>query len=313
MKYLPRAIDNLIKYLFEDFKGRQLKPKFDNIDILLSGGIDSTVLLFTILETYKHITNKGSIYEIYGLPNINVISVEPNFSGNKTSREKIARIKIKDQISNLYEYRNFNHLITYSTLKDISDFKINGFGFKQTLYWLSSLMYSLSNDKESHLLLFSYNGSDKEITYKENIMEIIHNSLCISNSCFHPDMSNYNISFPFESMYKYQVIQLGAEINLKWKERLNNPMIDILWDNITVCEDGNGDIDTPNYWCGKCNTCKGVETELLIGLLYSKDDEEYSMFKYLLDKFFGVELVDKKGNNNEEEKRVKDDKPTEEE
>ena len=246
----------------------------DNIKVVLfSGGFDSTYMLHDICRHSDPNTK------------IQIISITATFlHREKESREIEARKRILNYMKAKYYNLEFiEDTINLDFTK--STFKFSA-GLFQPLFWISSLVTLLKEDKE-HDIIFSYICGDQALSYKEDIKSIVRSSLSINNND-----TTANIEFPLEFLDKSVII--GRLIDED----------EFLFYNATSCETGESD------YCGKCVPCNHTIqalTNIVVSnninyLFVNKSKYSYiqDICKEYLKNHFGIELnINKKSDNDD--------------
>ena len=243
------------------------------IFILFSGGYDSSYLVSKVLNKFENIGYDS----VTNNTEINLVSIEANFSGSKTDREKETRKKLID-----YWKRKYSIKINCSTIKiDVSDLKVKTtIGLLQPLFWLPSLLTSLDLVNYDCIdILFSYILGDQSLSVKENIDNIINNTLNIAV------MDTVDAYFT-----EYNCKDIKAKVNTAYplshisKEDLLLDLIRLdqyVFENCTTCEN-SGPID----FCGFCKPCFTLKQSLNNILSYGAiSAEERSIINKKLSQF----------------------------
>ena len=250
------------------------------IFILFSGGYDSSCLVSKVLNKFENIGYDS----VANNTEINLVSIETNFSGSKTDREKEARKKLID-----YWKRKYSVKIKYNTLKiDISDFRVNtsSIGLMQPLFWLPSLLTSLDlTDYDCIDILFSYILGDQSLSVKESIDNIINNAL---NIVVFDTVDTYFTDFNCKGIKAK--VSTAYPLSLLSKEEVILDLIRLdpyVFENCTTCEN-SGPVD----FCGFCKPCFCLKQSLNNLLNYGGlSAEERSIIKKKLSQFNKEEKI----------------------
>lgn len=244
------------------------------IFILFSGGYDSSYLVSKVLNKFENIGYDG----VTNNTEINLVSIEANFSRSKTNREKEVRKKLID-----YWKRKYSVKIKCNTLKiDISDFRIDTrtTGLFQPLFWLPPLLTSLNlADYDCIDILFSYILGDQSLSVKESIDNIISNALDIAViDTVDAYFTEYNCKgIKAKVSTAYPLSYLSKEDLLLDLIRLD-PYV---FENCTTCENTSS-VD----FCGFCKPCFTLKQSLNNILSYGAiSAEERSIINKKLSQF----------------------------
>ena len=189
------------------------------VNILFSGGYDSTLLLCDAVIVEK--------------TEVNVITIEPDFSHDKVERERKARNEIIKVLREKYDAR-----ITVSTIKiDISaSHYVDSTYLTQPLFWLPAI-FTLTKADENNEVRIGYILGDQALTHTSDFEEM-------AKAVSHFKDKELYITFPLKYYSKEEVLM-----------RLYTEFTDII-DLCTSCETHYTSKDMKEGYCQRCNPCK---------------------------------------------------------